>query len=420
MQISQYVCSNKSIIFVLALVFGATFVINMDFHTVFFEKLEVDVALVPESGALKKTDWDAAHNSFLYNDKLIDDELPAFRDSKHIDILNSRQPEYLTTYLNPCWYEQPSNGSSPKAHCTPYAYLAGFPKAGTTDVYSRLIRHPHILSACTKEPHWWAMHRFGGSMWGNGMMSQYTSCFPADHILGSNFSNGEKKIYIDASAETVWYFRKWRNIPQNNQSDSEPTFTTPHCIHHFNPDAKIIILLRNPIDRSYSGYNYFGKTPPASPDLFHNRSLDAIRAYEECIEKNSVKYCIISLSRTIADLGAYKNPAQQEPRLTVSMYIFFIEQWLSVFPRDQIMFIRTEDYNKDVNETMKSLFQFLNMDEPSVEDWEKITDPRKHNVGRSHRPMLNKTRTLLQGFFQPFNKQLAMLLGDKRYLWEDS
>lgn len=33
--------------------------------------------------------------------------------------------------------------------------------------------------------------------------------------------------------------------------------------------------------------------------------------------------------------------------------------------------------------------------------------------------MLNKTRTMLEEFYKPYNKQLAELLHDNKYLWED-
>jgi len=34
--------------------------------------------------------------------------------------------------------------------------------------------------------------------------------------------------------------------------------------------------------------------------------------------------------------------------------------------------------------------------------------------------MRNNTEMILKNFFQPYNRMLAELLGDKKFLWEDS
>ena len=40
----------------------------------------------------------------------------------------------------------------------------------------------------------------------------------------------------------------WKLIPQN-QGLKEPQFITPHLIRHMNPDVKIIVILRDPVER---------------------------------------------------------------------------------------------------------------------------------------------------------------------------
>ena len=69
----------------------------------------------------------------------------------------------LPGYANPCWQEisgvkhlqQKRGPEMYRLTCLPGLYLAGLPKCGTTDLHDRLILHPHIHSARTKEIEYW-------------------------------------------------------------------------------------------------------------------------------------------------------------------------------------------------------------------------------------------------------------------------
>ena len=43
------------------------------------------------------------------------------------------------------------------------------------------------------------------------------------------------------------------------------------------------------------------------------------------------------------------------------MYSVFLEEWLRVFPRDQILVVRAEDYFKDRTPTLNTIFNFLGL-----------------------------------------------------------
>ena len=46
-----------------------------------------------------------------------------------------------------------------------------------------------------------------------------------------------------------WDEFNWKLIPQNDEKASEPTWTTPFFIHHMNPNVKLILMLRDPVER---------------------------------------------------------------------------------------------------------------------------------------------------------------------------
>ena len=57
----------------------------------------------------------------------------------------------------------------------------------------------------------------------------------------------------DASPSYLWDFDGWRKNPINDGLD-EPRFTIADDIHQINPDAKLIIMLRDPADRYFIKY----------------------------------------------------------------------------------------------------------------------------------------------------------------------
>lgn len=52
----------------------------------------------------------------------------------------------------------------------------------------------------------------------------------------------------EASASTMWDNNAWTFF-YDNSTDGEPPFLTQDFIHAFQPDAKLIVMLRDPVER---------------------------------------------------------------------------------------------------------------------------------------------------------------------------
>ena len=80
-------------------------------------------------------------------------------------------------------------------------------------------------------------------------------------------------------------------------------------------------------------------------------------------------------------------------------------------------FSRMEDYAADPGKVVPEIFRFVN--EPQPDQW--LANQVK-NVGVKVKPVHQKTIDLLDDFFQPFNNELAEMLGDDkwRYLRDTS
>lgn len=57
-----------------------------------------------------------------------------------------------------------------------------------------------------------------------------------------------------------WDFTGWKNIKQNHRLN-HPKILTTHLMHHMNPKAKLIIIVRDPTNRYvyiYTHHRYQG------------------------------------------------------------------------------------------------------------------------------------------------------------------
>ncbi len=116
----------------------------------------------------------------------------------------------------------------------PNFFIVGAPKSGTTSLYEFLRRHPQVFMPDVKEPVY-----FGQDLY-----------FDPDLCIRKTIHNLDEylKLYQDAEQyqrlgdATVWYLY--------SQSAARE-------IHDFDPDAKIVIMLRNPVDVMHALHSEF-------------------------------------------------------------------------------------------------------------------------------------------------------------------
>jgi hypothetical protein len=123
----------------------------------------------------------------------------------------------------------------------PSFLVAGAARSGTTGLVEGLRAHPRVFVTQPKEPHYFALHGQRVDFQGPGDAAtinrvavtnrdEYLALYPQDH---SYLALG------DGSVSTLYYY-----------DDSLPE------IQRVNPDMRVIVLLRDPVDRAYSSYQY--------------------------------------------------------------------------------------------------------------------------------------------------------------------
>ncbi len=191
----------------------------------------------------------------------------------------------------------------------PEVYLIGAQKAGTTTLAYLLSQHPQICVAKNKEPHYFTGNSSKDLAWYQKQFPNYENTLCIDASTSYSFA----PLSLDNSYMTKKCFH---NIPQR--------------IYSMNPQAKFIYLLRDPVERTYSGYWHSFNTGRE-----HRSFGEAIR--------NDYFY------------------------LDVSNYYGQLTLWLEYFSLDSFLFLLFEDMKKNPEQTVKDCCQFLEIDSENIQ-----------------------------------------------------
>ncbi|KAL5017392.1 hypothetical protein ScPMuIL_006981 [Solemya velum] len=260
------------------------------------------------------------------------------------------------------------------------------------------------LVACLSESH----DSVTGANDNSSTFRQYLNYFRSpSKIIQKELDN--TGYHREATAWDFWYFHFWEKI-QQNKGLKEPIVVTPHLIQHMIPQTKFIVIFRNPTERLFSHY-FFNDKGPKTADGFHTAVNSAIKKFRGCLSFNSMRSCLFNntLLRSLPT------------KVNIGAYAMSLKEWLSVFPRDQFLIFRTEDYQADIRGHIERVFNFLDVAPLSAAEMERIADFHKVHVTarKADHQMLNETRNLLNNFYATFNKDLAEILGDYCFSWSE-
>nr|KAG5696141.1 hypothetical protein BaRGS_026500 [Batillaria attramentaria] len=299
-----------------------------------------------------------------------------------------------------------------KLNCIPYFFMVGVFKCGTTDLFRRITRHPEVLMGL-KEIHWFTkMRRFGPEYQWQWYLDQFA---PLSAQIDKELkAKGKSDLVIGEGS--VSYFsdsHMWPDI-HGNEFCAEPRLTVASHVHHLNPNAKIILSLRNPTSRLYSKYLFTAKSSELfknpSPQQFHQYVGRSVRMYSKCMETMSVRAC------------AYNHTLARRTKLMLheGMYSVFLEDWFRIFPRNQIYIVRMEDYSPNIPGELAKIYDFLELKPLSSQELQEIANMSIVNTGKNYDvgPMNNKSYWMLNQFYRPFNERLARLLKDEKWTWK--
>ena len=296
--------------------------------------------------------------------------------------------------------------------CIPKIYFIGFPKCGSTQLHKMIIRHPKIIHGWQKEPHWWTRFHYYDKYPHNELaIIQYLFYFQG----AANFiKNHPRAMTIDSSMSTIW-----------DAYLTADSCIMPLLISGLVPDAKYIVIMREPASRLYSDFFLVCKNSKTAPsdyvenaqDMFHNASESAVQYFKDCIENSTLDVC------TYNAIWSDKVRTPCGPlRLGISLYYVHVVKWLNVIPKEKMLFLRTEDLETDPYSVMQAIWKFLDLPMQSAEELKSElyghanVNPLSRMIPMGMKP---QTKRMLKDFFQSYNEELALLLEDDKFLWND-
>ena len=155
--------------------------------------------------------------------------------------------------------------TAPPAHRPPDFFLIGAPKAGTSALHAALAQHPGLFLSRVKEPKYY--------MCGDSPPPAYKG--PGD---------------AHSNREWVWQRERYLSLFDDAPEGVLRGESTPFYLYHRdarrrlavdNPDAKLIALLRDPVDRAYSNWMHLwmdGLEPEADIVEAARREQDRVDA----------------------------------------------------------------------------------------------------------------------------------------------
>ena len=237
--------------------------------------------------------------------------------------------------------------------------VLGAQKAGTTALYEYLRRHPQISGPSWKEVSFFDRHWARGESW-------YRGNFP-------NLARTRGKHVGEASPSYVFH----------------PL--APQRVQEVVPEARLIVLVRNPVDRALSQYNHevaLGREP-----LPFEEALDAederLRGEQERMAADPRYFSREWWSHTYQARGRY---AEQ------------LERWLAVFPREQLLVLPSDDLGTDPARAHAQVLEFLGASPQRLDSYPRVYE-------REYEPMKPETRERLTAEFEEPNRRLYELLG---------
>ncbi|GIL59026.1 hypothetical protein Vafri_13998 [Volvox africanus] len=311
---------------------------------------------------------------------------------------------YDAAYRNPCWMQDGM------FKCLPYFQILGVSKCGTTDLYNRLTEHPDMIDCSWKGPHFWDESAYPVRVKRPG---RYDGSFPAYVNVfdkaAARIQANQVAITGEASSNTytaVYSHLRGRTLVKRINA------TLAQYLWEATPWSRYIVMFRDPVTRYRSAFFYYRNKALGKPSdqEFLDRVQQDISDWEKCLAENSKLYC----------LKAY-HPQQ----LVKGMYAEFLDGWLSVWPRDRFLFMRTEDYKAAPVEHVTASIKFLGLRDLTQGEMGKIVDleakntqSSKYGDNKADSKELAKAYQILKDFYRPFNQALSKAFGDDpRWLW---
>ncbi len=224
----------------------------------------------------------------------------------------------------------------------PNLFLVGAPKAGTTSIYRFLQSHPDIFMSPIKEPHY-----FSKDIKSEKFSKDYSkrNYINLDQYFSNNKLPNIQIAFLENYHQYMELYRDKKDEKYFGEGSTGYLFSRVAAkeIYNFNPDAKIIMILRNPVERTFSHWRMDSRAGYSRSDNFYKDII-----FDYSLEDNTWG----GVSSTYIQLGLY---SQQ------------VKRYLEYFPKENVKIFFYDEFEKNPEDIKKELFNFLNVQDVDID-----------------------------------------------------
>ena len=294
------------------------------------------------------------------------------------------------------------------ARKAPTYLILGAQKCGTTSLHHYISQHPLMIAGRRRETHYF------------------------DWRWNSTLTSDEE--HYDFYTSTYFHAEVLKTRPSLHTGESTPSYLLHSSIvipriQRILPWVKLLVLLRNPVDRAWSQYQMCISTE-GTPEQKKTRGMSSYigRSFGEIVREEMKELIAAGIT---ADCGeeAFERYIGSLPMghgghsiVLRGCYALQLRPWMKAFPSSSSSLSLNENNEEiepqlmircigdlkgspeQVSETMQEVFRFLHMPPHTIEDVEAKNS-------RSYECMEDEIRKELTEFYAPYNSQLWKLLG---------
>lgn len=260
-----------------------------------------------------------------------------------------------------------------QSRVAPSFFIIGFQKCGTTSLFNHIIAQEGYRAGKLKEVDTLCENDFS--------LGKFLSYYPRRKAGRSTGNASHMMSFVPGAAERLK--------------------------EHF-PDARLIAIMRNPIERAISHFNYDRQSANDSKRRTM-KLLDSMEAMVEkemeCLGPNNGQWDMHHIYESTAWLNGYGMP------LSRGLYVYPLKHYMEL--GFELHCISLEEYQHDFQKSLEGVLDWIGLSKEEMrfpKDQVMNRNPEKASIS-------NELRALMSDFFRPHNEALFKLLG-KRYDWD--
>ncbi|HEY3248785.1 MAG TPA: sulfotransferase domain-containing protein [bacterium] len=254
----------------------------------------------------------------------------------------------------------------------PEFLILGAQRAGTATLYYTLCRHPSVLPARRKEIHFFDVRHRRGLRWYRGHFPTAAQMQSVRRATGTALTGEASPYYLFHPA-------------------------VPARVQTVLPDVRLVALLRDPVDRAYSHYQW--EVGKGREHLTFEEALAAEPARLAGEEQHLLK-----------DDDYVSDTHRHQSYLARGLYLQQLENWWRQVPRGRLLVIESEEFFSTPGAVLERVEQFL-----GLPPWHPVDGFVRRNAGH-YAGLDTGLRRRLEDYFAPHTAALETALG-MRFSW---